>query len=115
MEGFANDDLAMQIFNSIQGDAFAFLLRNVGDLSENTSVASQLLATSISRVPPSNSNDQGGENASVAGTKFKEFKPFFLHDVELLLRTLLTHAPSELGKMKQTERPVPSKGRSSTS
>lgn len=103
VEGFTNEDLAMQIYNSIQGDAFVFLSRSVRDLSENTSVASQLLAMNISRLPPPNANEQIGENGSAIRSKFKEFKPYFLHEVELLLRTLLTHAPSELRKIKHKQ------------
>ena len=100
MEGFRNEDLAMQIYNAIQGDAFTLLLRDITDLNTNQSVASQLLATSISRASSQESTSEPNGSTS---SKFAEFKPLFLHEVELLLRSLLTHAPSELRKIKHKQ------------
>ncbi|KAL5524938.1 hypothetical protein ACEPAF_8807 [Sanghuangporus sanghuang] len=97
VEGFRNEDLAMQVFNAIQGDAFSFLLRIVTNLSSDRSMSSQLLGNSMAP------GSVGGEVNGVIAAVSDDFKPYFLHEVELLLRSLLTHASAELRRVKHKQ------------
>ncbi|KAH8115108.1 nucleoporin Nup186/Nup192/Nup205 [Phellopilus nigrolimitatus] len=96
VEGFRNEDLEMQVFNAVQGDAFTFLLHVVSQLSAVRSTASQLLSNSLS-------SSTSPDAAELKGTVPEEFKLNLLHEIELLLRSLLTHAPAELRKIKHKQ------------
>ncbi|KAI5120013.1 hypothetical protein M0805_008474 [Coniferiporia weirii] len=98
VEGFRNEDLEMQIFNAVQGDAFSFLLRVVSQLSAARSTASQMLAGSNGL-----SSSTSAESADLKGSVTDEFRLNLLHEIELLLRSLLTHAPAELRKVKHKQ------------
>ncbi|EJD04791.1 uncharacterized protein FOMMEDRAFT_153883 [Fomitiporia mediterranea MF3/22] len=97
VEGFRNEDLTMQVFNAIQADAFSFLLRIVSQLNADRSVSSQLLTNSIAP------GTAIGEANEANGSMSNEFKGNLLHEIELLLRSLLTHAPAELRKVKHKQ------------
>ncbi|TDL27118.1 hypothetical protein BD410DRAFT_714859 [Rickenella mellea] len=94
-DGFKNEDLEMQILTAIQGDAFSYLTRAVVQLGVRPSATSQLLvnATSASRVDPSEPRTLVSD----------DFKIHLLHEFELLIRSLLTHAPAELRKIKHKQ------------
>lgn len=94
-EGFRNEDLEMQIFNAVQGDSFTYLLRVVSALGIPRSTTSQLLANNLA----SSSSESNDSPTPVSD----EFKDHLLHEVELLLRALLTHAPAELRKIKHKQ------------
>lgn len=95
-EGFRNEDLEMQVFNAVQSDALTFMLSAVSLLNTKQSGATQLLASKIS---PSTVIDLSQLKASLAD----EFKQHFLHEFELIIRSLLTHAPAELRKIKHKQ------------
>lgn len=90
-DDFKNEDLEGQIFSAVQGNSFAFLLGLVSHLSVPYAAG----AASINRSSPESSDPK----IVVAG----DFKPRLLHEIELLLRSLLTHAPAELRKIKHKQ------------
>ncbi len=94
-EGFRNEDLEMQVFNAVQGDSFSFLLRVLSQFGSSQDTATQLLAGTSS----SSSADNNDTKPSVV----PDFQVCLLHEVELLLRSLLTHAPAELRKIKHKQ------------
>jgi nuclear pore complex protein Nup205 len=93
-EGFRNEDLEMLVFNAVQGDAFTYLLRVVSQVSAPKNGGSQLLNQLTA-----STNDSNDARPLVS----EEFKPNLLHEVELLLRSLLTQAPAELRKIKHKQ------------
>ncbi|PPQ63451.1 hypothetical protein CVT24_004983 [Panaeolus cyanescens] len=91
--GFKNEDLETQVWNAVQGDAFLYLARVVVHIrgTENSGPAAAILDdTPIDQldqreVPPA------------------DFKPIILSTFETLVRSLITHASSELRKIKQRQ------------
>jgi nuclear pore complex protein Nup205 len=93
-DGFKTEQLETQIWNAVQGDAFTYLARSVMFLNRKRGkhISVSFLAPSI----------QGVEQEQ-AETPADDFKPFILDAFESLVRSLLTHAPSELRKIKQRQ------------
>lgn len=94
-EGFRTEDLETQIWSAVQGDAFTYLALAVVQLQQRrgkqtaSSFASTLNLSNEQRehrLPPSD-----------------DFKPFVLLAFEGLVRSLITHASSELRKIKQRQ------------
>lgn len=92
--GFTNEELETQVWNAVQGDAFMYLAVAVIHMSktkEGDSLTSSLIA-----VPPSESQD-------AREIPSEETKLLLLSTLETLVRTLITHASSELRKIKQRQ------------
>ncbi|KAF7966977.1 hypothetical protein HWV62_36310 [Athelia sp. TMB] len=94
-DGFKTEDLETRIWNAVQGDAFVFLTQAVVHLqrqhgsSQNSSYARDIALTSEQEqqreLPP------------------YDFKPIIFQAFETLVRSLITHASSELRKIKQRQ------------
>ncbi|TFY64741.1 hypothetical protein EVJ58_g2418 [Rhodofomes roseus] len=95
VDGFKTEELETQIWNAVQGDCFTYLLRMVARLQKThsayppTSFASNLLA-------------QVEQDPSLE-LPVDEFKPAILEACELLVRSLVSQASSELRKIKQRQ------------
>ena len=91
--GFKTEELETQVWNAVQGDTFTYLALAIRHLGEKhgSSPAASLLDNLQSdqqdqrEVPPS------------------DFKMVFLLALETLVRSLITHASSELRKIKQRQ------------
>lgn len=94
-DGFKNEDLEMQVFNAVQGDSFSFLLRIVSQSGSTRSVVSRLLEGGLS----SSTSEGSDTKLTISG----EFRAHLLREVEYLIRSLLTHAPAELRKVKHKQ------------
>ncbi|KAH9929472.1 nucleoporin Nup186/Nup192/Nup205 [Fomitopsis serialis] len=94
-EGFKTEELETQIWNAVQGDCFTYLLRMIARLQKKhaayppTSFASNLLAQT--------EQDPSSELPA------EEFKPAILEACELLIRSMIGQASSELRKIKQRQ------------
>ena len=97
VEGTRNEDLAMQVFNAVQGDAFSYLLHAISNLSPVRTTTNQVLLRRFT------SSTNGADISDIANSLTDEFKPNFLFEIELLIRSLLTHAPAELRKIKHKQ------------
>ncbi|KAF8154003.1 nucleoporin Nup186/Nup192/Nup205 [Crassisporium funariophilum] len=92
-EGFKTEELETQVWNAVQGDAFTYLALSVVHLERKhgASPAASLLENATSdqqdqrEVPPN------------------DFKLIVLLGFESLIRSLITHASSELRKIKQRQ------------
>ncbi|KZT05221.1 uncharacterized protein LAESUDRAFT_702393 [Laetiporus sulphureus 93-53] len=94
-EGFRADELETQIWNAVQGDCFTYLLRLVAQMqNKHSSYASTSFAANILAQP---------EPDSPVELPAGDFKPFLLEACEVLLRSLITQASSELRKIKQRQ------------
>lgn len=96
-EGFRTEELEGQIRQAVTGDVFSFLSlavmqthRRKGD--SFTSVPSLLSSLTLS--------SEQQEHREVPS---EDFKPFILQSFESLIRSLITHASSELRKIKQRQ------------
>lgn len=97
-EGFKTEDLETRIWNAVQGDAFVFLARAVIHLQRKRGSSPM---SSYAR-PLSLSYEQEQQRE----VPTDEFKPLVLQAFEHLLRSLITHASSELRKIKQRQEDV---------
>ncbi|KAI0944532.1 hypothetical protein AcW1_002214 [Taiwanofungus camphoratus] len=94
-EGFKTDELEIQIWNAVQGDSFMYLLRMVAQLQKRhaayppTSYAAGLLSQPEQEAPPE--------------LPAEDFKSVILEACEVLIRSLITQASSELRKIKQRQ------------
>ncbi|TFK37612.1 nucleoporin Nup186/Nup192/Nup205 [Crucibulum laeve] len=91
--GFRTEDLETQIWNAVQGDTFHYLAVLVAQVEQKrgTSPASSLITLL--------SSEQTEQRDSMS----EEFKLMMLTVFENLLRSLITHASSELRKIKQKQ------------
>ncbi|KAI0351635.1 hypothetical protein OH77DRAFT_1429461 [Trametes cingulata] len=94
-EGFRSDELETQIWNAVQGDCFTYLARTLTLLQKrqsgypSTSYASSVLTLT--------------EQDMQAELPADDFKPIILEALEVLVRSLITQASSELRKIKQRQ------------
>lgn len=94
-DGFRTEDLETRIWNSIQGDAFVFLTQAVIHLqNKNGSSSSSSYCRDLSL---SMEQEQQRE------LPVDDFKLAVLQAFENLVRSLITHASSELRKIKQRQ------------
>ncbi|PCH43029.1 hypothetical protein WOLCODRAFT_121398 [Wolfiporia cocos MD-104 SS10] len=97
-DGFRADELETQVWNAVQGDCFTYLLRMVAQMQKKhstylpVSFASTLLAQA--------------EHDPAMELPADDFKPVILEACELLVRSLITLASSELRKIKQRQEDV---------
>ncbi|RDB19677.1 hypothetical protein Hypma_013316 [Hypsizygus marmoreus] len=94
-DGFRNEELETQLWNAVQGDAFAYLALAVLQLQRkrgSAPIASLVNALSLST-----------EQQDHRSVPTDEFKPVVLMAFETLVRSLITHASSELRKIKQRQ------------
>ena len=94
IDGFKTEQLVTQIWNAVQGDSFVYISRIVTSLSRKRGGAtpSSFLASTIPNLE---------QDSTEPPTE--EFKPSVLDTFESLIRLLLTHASSELRKIKQRQ------------
>jgi len=90
-EGFRAEELERQVWNGIQGDAFTYLKASVQQLVTRRSVGSTQPMKESQDQPEAPSHD---------------FCDIVLQTYETLLRTLITHASSELRKVKQRQEDI---------
>ena len=90
-EGFRVEELEKQVWNGIQGDAFTYLKASVQQLVSRRSVGSTQPVAESQDQPEAPSDD---------------FCDVVLQTYETLLRTLITHASSELRKVKQRQEDI---------
>lgn len=88
-DGFKTEQLETQIWNAVQGDAFTYLARSVHLLNRKRPTATSFLNPFLDK-------DQVEGPAD-------DFKPLVLEAFEAIIRSLLTHASSELRKIKQRQ------------
>ncbi|KAF9445985.1 hypothetical protein P691DRAFT_777187 [Macrolepiota fuliginosa MF-IS2] len=94
-EGFKTEELETQVWNGVQGDAFAYLKASVQHLSAKRPTGSA--------APPVTYATEGQEQREVPPDDFREVVIFAY---ETLLRSLITHASSELRKIKQRQEDI---------
>ncbi|KAF5345807.1 hypothetical protein D9756_010889 [Leucocoprinus leucothites] len=91
-DGFKAEELETQVWNGVQGDAFTYLKLSIQHLTSKRSAGSaQVMAAEIQEqreVPPD------------------DFRNTVLFAYETLLRSLITHASSELRKVKQRQEDI---------
>ncbi|KAJ8507202.1 hypothetical protein ONZ45_g10419 [Pleurotus djamor] len=97
-EGFTTEELESQIWNAVQGDAFSSLARIVIQLGSDRSNPPQS-AFLQSSLPPQPQPDQQSQRETLP----EDFKGLLLSGLENLVRSLITHASSELRKIKQRQ------------
>lgn len=90
-EGFEAEKLETQVWNGVQGDAFMYLFASVQQLVTKRSVNSTQMAT---------------ENQEQREAPSDDFCDIVLQVYEMLLRSLITHASSELRKIKQKQEDI---------
>ncbi|THH18242.1 hypothetical protein EW146_g2707 [Bondarzewia mesenterica] len=94
-EGFKTDELETNVWNAVQGDAFTYLASSVAALQKReTPFPSGSFAGSVLRNPdPEQQQRVPGE----------DFRLAVLNAFETLVRSVITHASSELRKIKQRQ------------
>ncbi|KAI0651312.1 nucleoporin Nup186/Nup192/Nup205 [Trametes meyenii] len=94
-DGFKSDELETQIWNAVQGDSFTYLARTLTLLQKkqagypSTSYASATIALT--------------EQDLQIELPAEDFQPVILEALEVLVRSLITQASSELRKIKQRQ------------
>ncbi|KAK0478734.1 nucleoporin Nup186/Nup192/Nup205 [Armillaria novae-zelandiae] len=97
-DGFKTDQLEAQIWSAVQGDCFAYLAAALIHLERKQGSSSvPSLLTSITLTT---------EQVEQRDLPTDDFKPTVLNAFETLIRSLLTHASSELRKIKQRQEDV---------
>jgi nuclear pore complex protein Nup205 len=94
-EGFKTEELETQIWNAVQGGVFTFLALAVLQLQRKRGISPATSFTSTLSIPP--------EQELLRDLPTDEFKPVVLRTFETLIRSLVTHASSELRKIKQRQ------------
>ena len=94
-DGFKTEELAIQIWNAVQGDAFPYLALAV--LQLQTRRGSSLGSSLLHSISLSIEQEQTRELPS------EDVKLTVLQAFETLIRLLITHASSELRKIKQRQ------------
>ena len=97
-EGFKTEELETQIWNAVQGDCFVYLARIVAILQrkQGTTPPTCFASTILSKPEPE----------SMLELPTDDFKPVILESFEYLIRALITHASSELRKIKQRQEDI---------
>lgn len=95
-DGFRNEDLEMQVLNSVQGNAFQYLMRSINQLRGK-------MIESVSHLFVDSTATHTVDATEFKSTVTDEFKDYLLHEFELLVRSLLAHAPAELRKIKHKQ------------
>ncbi len=97
-DGFKTEQLEAQIWSAVQGDCFAYLAAALIHLERKQGSSSvPSLLTSITLTT---------EQVEQRDLPTDDFKPAVLNAFETLIRSLLTHASSELRKIKQRQEDV---------
>jgi nuclear pore complex protein Nup205 len=94
-EGFKTEELETQVWNAVQGDCFSYLTRMVSLLQrkQGDSPQTSFAGSVLSRPEPE----------AMSEVPADDFKPVVLESFESLIRSLITHASSELRKIKQRQ------------
>lgn len=92
--GFKNEELETQVWNAVQGDAFMYLAQSLIQLSK-TKDGDSLVSSIIPRARQDTADTREVPSDENKLTLFSSF--------ETLLRSLITHASSELRKIKQRQ------------
>ncbi|KAI0789160.1 nucleoporin Nup186/Nup192/Nup205 [Abortiporus biennis] len=95
-DGFRSDELETQIWNAIQGDAFTFLTRSVVSLRSQESQTLPPLVVSLMARDTENRVDLPPD----------DFVLNILESYDLLIRSMIIHASSELRKIKQRQEDI---------
>ncbi|KAF7300289.1 hypothetical protein MKEN_01353000 [Mycena kentingensis (nom. inval.)] len=92
--GFKTEELEAQIWSAVQGDAFTYLSLVIAHVQrrQGTSIPSLIGQMKLS-----------AEQQELWAASVDEFAPKVLAAFELLIRSLITHASSELRKIKQRQ------------
>ena len=93
-DGFKTEELETQIWNAVQGDSFTYLARSIVRLQPQHSVST---ASSILDIVPAPDVQDQREVPP------PDFKLVILSTYEVLVRSLITHASSELRRIKQRQ------------
>ncbi|KIK56168.1 hypothetical protein GYMLUDRAFT_87421 [Collybiopsis luxurians FD-317 M1] len=93
-EGFRTEELEVQIWNAVQGDIFLYLSMVLLQLRKSTTGFSPSLLSGV--VLSSEQQEQREVPPD-------DFRMFVLNAFEVLVRSLITHASSELRKIKQRQ------------
>ncbi|KAI0063325.1 hypothetical protein BV25DRAFT_416650 [Artomyces pyxidatus] len=94
-EGFRTEELETNVWNAVQGDTFTYLAGSVAKLQRKEGqFPAGSFAASIIRTPESEQPQELPED---------DFKPAVLQAFEILVRSVITHASSELRKIKQRQ------------
>ncbi|KAG7087591.1 hypothetical protein E1B28_013544 [Marasmius oreades] len=94
-EGFRTEELELQIWNAVQGDLFTYL--SVAVLQLQRRYGGPLIPSLLVNLVPSQEQQEQREVPS------DDFKLHVLSAFEALIRMLITHASSELRKIKQRQ------------
>ncbi|KAI8972576.1 nucleoporin Nup186/Nup192/Nup205 [Trametes punicea] len=94
-DGFKSDELETQIWNAVQGDCFTYLARTLTlQQKKQTGYPSTSYASSVLALT---------EQDLQVELPADDFKPVILEAFEVLIRSLITQASSELRKIKQRQ------------
>ncbi|KAJ6619045.1 nucleoporin Nup186/Nup192/Nup205 [Mycena sp. CBHHK59/15] len=93
--GFKTEELETQVWNAVQGDAFTFLALAILQLGRK--LGSSPVVSSANSLVLSQEQQEQRELPS------EDFVPVVLSAFEILIRSLITHASSELRKIKQRQ------------
>lgn len=96
IEGFRSNELETQIWNAIQGDCFVYLTRLLVTLKQKHPIPSFAASVVGSAQDQENNSDRPPA----------EFSAVILEACEVLVRTLITYASSELRKIKQRQEDI---------
>ncbi|KAI0042606.1 hypothetical protein FA95DRAFT_1610066 [Auriscalpium vulgare] len=94
-DGFRTEELETNVWNAVQGDAFTYLAGSVAKLQRHSGHFPEGSYAGSSIHPAE------GEPTQELPTD--DFKPAVLHMFETLVRSVITHASSELRKIKQRQ------------
>ncbi|KAH7882163.1 nucleoporin Nup186/Nup192/Nup205 [Phlebopus sp. FC_14] len=97
-EGFKTEELETQIWNAVQGDAFTYLARALIQLQKRTSCSSLSSLFNLTQLRP--------EQEQAREPPTDEFKLAVLNACDVLVRSLIAYASSELRKIKQRQEDV---------
>ncbi|KZT66755.1 hypothetical protein DAEQUDRAFT_767725 [Daedalea quercina L-15889] len=93
-EGFRAEEIETMIWNAVQGDCFTYLMRTIARLQNHAAFPPTLFASNLlAQVEQDPSLELPSE----------EFKPAILEACELLIRSMINQASSELRKIKQRQ------------
>ncbi|KAJ3825387.1 nucleoporin Nup186/Nup192/Nup205 [Lentinula raphanica] len=93
-EGFRTEELEVQIWNAVQGDIFLYLSMALLQLRRSTVTFSPSLLSGMTLSP---------EQQEQREVPADDFKVYVLNAFEAIVRSLITHASSELRKIKQRQ------------
>ncbi|KAL1938972.1 hypothetical protein VTO73DRAFT_11125 [Trametes versicolor] len=92
--GFKSDELETQIWNAVQGNCFTYLARTLTLQKRQTGYPSTSYASSVLALT---------EQDLQVELPAEDFQPIILDTLEVLVRSLITQASSELRKIKQRQ------------